>query len=296
LFHLATYGNGASGTTYFIQQDWLGTERSRVLPDGDMFETCTSLPFGDDQICSGSGDPSPNHFTGKQRDTESNLDYFGARHYISAMGRFMQPDWEDRPTDVPYAALRDPQSLNLYGYVRNDPVSQADEEGHCPSSSDNCPGDANVPGNVDAREANASAAQSQQSGLEKQNQKPNPPLDSGCKTANCVTVTATADSIPYTYVKWLPSLKIPTIEEVLGVLGTVARGAAVPFIAASYLISPPYKYAKDTTDPEPKKEHTKGARKSTWGKHSKPRPGRSTTKDRLKPGFKPRTPPRPQDM
>jgi len=32
------------------------------------------------------------HFTGKERDTESGLDYFGARYYASSMGRFMSPD------------------------------------------------------------------------------------------------------------------------------------------------------------------------------------------------------------
>lgn len=35
-----------------------------------------------------------------------------------------------RPTAVPYAVFGDPQSLNLYGYVRNDPVSRADADGH----------------------------------------------------------------------------------------------------------------------------------------------------------------------
>jgi len=32
------------------------------------------------------------HFTGKERDSESGNDYFGARYYSSAMGRFMSPD------------------------------------------------------------------------------------------------------------------------------------------------------------------------------------------------------------
>jgi hypothetical protein len=36
----------------------------------------------------------------------------------------MTPDWDPRPTTVPYAVFGDPQSLNLYGYVRNDPVSR----------------------------------------------------------------------------------------------------------------------------------------------------------------------------
>ncbi|MGA9043136.1 MAG: RHS repeat-associated core domain-containing protein [Terriglobales bacterium] len=69
-------------------------------------------------------------FTGKERDAESGLDNFGARYDSSTLGRFMTPDWAARPTTVPYAVFGDPQSLNLYGYVRNDPVSRADADGH----------------------------------------------------------------------------------------------------------------------------------------------------------------------
>ena len=42
----------------------------------------------------------------------------------------MTPDWAARPTTVPYAVFGDPQSLNLYNYVRNDPVSRVDPDGH----------------------------------------------------------------------------------------------------------------------------------------------------------------------
>ena len=69
--------------------------------------------------------------TGKERDTESGNDYFGARYYSSAMGRFMSPDWAAKAEPVPYAVLGDPQSLNLYAYVRNNPLSRADADGHC---------------------------------------------------------------------------------------------------------------------------------------------------------------------
>jgi len=50
------------------------------------------------------------------------------------MGRWMSPDWADKPEPVPYADLSDPQSLNLYGYVRNNPMSRNDKDGHggCP--------------------------------------------------------------------------------------------------------------------------------------------------------------------
>jgi RHS repeat-associated protein len=70
-------------------------------------------------------------FTGKERDTESGLDYFGARYYASSMGRWMSPDWSKTPQAVPYADLKNPQSLNLYGYVDNNPLSKTDEDGHC---------------------------------------------------------------------------------------------------------------------------------------------------------------------
>ena len=44
-------------------------------------------------------------FTGKERDSESGLDNFGARYFGSSMGRFVTPDWAARPTAVPYAVF-----------------------------------------------------------------------------------------------------------------------------------------------------------------------------------------------
>jgi len=69
-------------------------------------------------------------FAGKERDTESGLDYFGARYYGSTVGRFTSPDWSASAQAVPYAKLVDPQSLNLYAYVGNNPIKQADVDGH----------------------------------------------------------------------------------------------------------------------------------------------------------------------
>jgi RHS repeat-associated protein len=129
--HLATYSSGASGSTDFNHGDWLGTERARTGISGSVCETITSLAFGDGLTTAGScGDPSPLHFTGKQRDSESGLDYFGARYYGSSMGRFMSPDWDSTPQAVPYATLADPQTLNLYSYVVSNPLSKADPNGH----------------------------------------------------------------------------------------------------------------------------------------------------------------------
>jgi RHS repeat-associated protein len=123
---LATYeGSGV----YFALNDWLGTKRVVTDGTGKTVDTYKSLWYGD-ALSPSSGGPSDHHFTGKLRDPQSGLDYFGARYYASNMGRFMSPDWNDDPVPVPYADLTNPQSLNLYAYVNNNPLSGTDPRGH----------------------------------------------------------------------------------------------------------------------------------------------------------------------
>ena len=69
-------------------------------------------------------------FTGKELDDETGLYNYGARYYGPALGRYMTPDWSAKPVPIPYANLRDPQTFNLYAYVRNNPVSLPDPDGH----------------------------------------------------------------------------------------------------------------------------------------------------------------------
>jgi RHS repeat-associated protein len=80
--------------------------------------------------------------TGKERDAESGNDYFEARYYSSAMGRFMSPDWASKEEPVPYAQMDNPQSLNLYSYVWNNPMDRIDPDGHWTCTGDNAKGDA----------------------------------------------------------------------------------------------------------------------------------------------------------
>jgi RHS repeat-associated protein len=54
-------------------------------------------------------------FTGKERDSESNLDNFGARFDSSSLGRFMSPD------HGPFH-LANQQPLNRYAYALNNPL------------------------------------------------------------------------------------------------------------------------------------------------------------------------------
>jgi len=46
------------------------------------------------------------------------------------VGRFESPDWANKAEPVPYAKLDNPQTLNLYGYVANNPESRVDPDGH----------------------------------------------------------------------------------------------------------------------------------------------------------------------
>jgi RHS repeat-associated protein len=69
-------------------------------------------------------------FTGKERDSETGLDYFGAMYYSGAQGRFLTADWSSIPEPVPYANFDNLQTLNLYAYVNNNPLSFADADGH----------------------------------------------------------------------------------------------------------------------------------------------------------------------
>jgi RHS repeat-associated protein len=81
-------------------------------------------------VCASTTSFLPSRSTGKERDSESGNDYFEARYYSSAMGRFMSPDWSAKEEPVPYANLNEPQSLNLYAYAGNNPLTRADADGH----------------------------------------------------------------------------------------------------------------------------------------------------------------------
>ncbi|WP_047495389.1 RHS repeat-associated core domain-containing protein [Terriglobus sp. TAA 43] len=114
-------------TTYYVG-DHLGTTQLHFAAGGWPVWQGEFDPFGQEV----DNQPTDNHykFTGKERDAESGLDYFGARYLSSNMGRFMSPDWSSDPDAVPYASLENPQSLNLYSYAGNNPVNASDADGH----------------------------------------------------------------------------------------------------------------------------------------------------------------------
>jgi RHS repeat-associated protein len=63
--------------------------------------------------------------TSKERDNETGLDYFGARYLSSTQGRFTSAD----PVMIKKARLLDPQRINVYAHVRNNPLKFIDPDG-----------------------------------------------------------------------------------------------------------------------------------------------------------------------
>ncbi|HVB57669.1 MAG TPA: RHS repeat-associated core domain-containing protein, partial [Candidatus Acidoferrales bacterium] len=124
------YLNGAlkaiytNSTTYFVHADHLGSTRLLTgYPTPSIVECDDYYPFGELTSCGGSS-ITTHEFTGKERDSESNLDNFGARYDSSALGRFMSPDPGNAGADP-----SNPQSWNMYSYVMNNPLRFIDPTG-----------------------------------------------------------------------------------------------------------------------------------------------------------------------
>jgi RHS repeat-associated protein len=142
----------ASGSVYYYAGDFLGSARAMVTSSGAKCYDADFYPFGGERSVTNTC-PQNYKFTGKERDSETGNDYFGARYYASNFGRpdaftetgrsvlsesdrFLSPDWSAIPAPVPYANLTNPQTLNLYAIVRNNPETFADFDGHCGPDND----------------------------------------------------------------------------------------------------------------------------------------------------------------
>jgi RHS repeat-associated protein len=101
------------------------TNTGALCYDADFY------PYGGERTYTNSCPTANNYkFEGKERDTETGNDDFGARYYSNRFGRWLSADWSSVPVAVPYANLANPQTLNLYAMVSDDPESFADLDGH----------------------------------------------------------------------------------------------------------------------------------------------------------------------
>ena len=103
----------------FYLVDHLGSVDVVVDDSGILVSDFEYLPFGKNI----AGNNSRFTFTGQEFDAESDLMFYNARYYSPFMRKFTQPD-----SVIPN--VYDPQSLNRYSYVQNNPVNRVDPSGH----------------------------------------------------------------------------------------------------------------------------------------------------------------------
>lgn len=112
----------ASGAITYFYGDHLST-RTEANSSGSVVRTYGHFPFGETWYETGTADKWK--FTTYESDSESSLDYAQARYDAPALGRFMSLD-----TGAPSPG--NPQSLNRYPYVMNDPINRTDPSGLYP--------------------------------------------------------------------------------------------------------------------------------------------------------------------
>ncbi len=130
-------GNTLACSTCYLSVDHLGSTRMVTDQNGNVVARHDYLPFGE-ELAGGtvgrSGQWGPGNdninqkFTGQIRDSETGLDFFNARYFGAALGRFTSPDPANAGAD-----LTNPQSWNGYAYVWNNPLVNTD-----PSGADTC--------------------------------------------------------------------------------------------------------------------------------------------------------------
>jgi len=135
---IAGTATSSTGAIQWLVTDQLGTPRMVFDKTGTLATTKRHdyLPFGE-ELSSGQGvrnttlgygasDGVRQKFTNQERDNETGLDYMHARYFASAQGRFTS-------ADSVAGSIGNPQSLNRYAYVGNNPMNFSDPTGHMPS-------------------------------------------------------------------------------------------------------------------------------------------------------------------
>ncbi|MBU0667769.1 hypothetical protein KJ951_03505 [Patescibacteria group bacterium] len=123
-------------TTYYFLTDHLGSVDAVLDEQGNVVERRDYLPYGSERVKETfNGVPITDlGFTGKHLDKETELNYYGARYYDPVTGRFLTIDpmllvLDKMSQAQRNAFLSNPQNLNMYSYVRNNPVRYTDPTG-----------------------------------------------------------------------------------------------------------------------------------------------------------------------
>ena len=108
------------GSYTYFHNDHLGSSSVLTNQSGQVVEKTSYEPYGEVKT---GGTNSKWGYTGQEKDLETGLNYYDARYYDPHIHRFTQPD-----TLLP--DIYDPQLLNRYAYVRNNPLKYTDPSGN----------------------------------------------------------------------------------------------------------------------------------------------------------------------
>ncbi len=121
---VAEYDHVGARLLYYIP-DQINTTRVVTDQSGNVVYSAVHDPYGGiQQTLVSTYDPQLK-FSGKERDAESQLDYFGARYYDRDIYRFISPDPIRPQTNL----LHDTIGMNLYSYCADNPLSFLDSDG-----------------------------------------------------------------------------------------------------------------------------------------------------------------------
>ncbi|MBU1685320.1 hypothetical protein KJ662_03630 [Patescibacteria group bacterium] len=132
----ATHADPGDETVYYFLTDHLGSVDAVLDEQGNVVERRDYLPYGSQRAAETfNGVPITDlGFTGKELDSETGLNYYGARYYDPVTGRFITMDplllnLDKMSQAQRNAFLSNPQNLNTYSYVQNNPVRYTDPTG-----------------------------------------------------------------------------------------------------------------------------------------------------------------------
>ncbi len=132
---------GTTTTTYYHHTDHLSGASVTTGTGGEVAEITDYYPYGNIRFSdTSSGFSEQRKFTGHELDTDTNLTYMGARYYEGTTGRFRSidpaylavgtPQLKEKTNLELVQYLSDPQVLNSYSYVRNNPINATDPDGN----------------------------------------------------------------------------------------------------------------------------------------------------------------------
>ena len=131
----STGSNAMTCTTCYPAWDHLGSTRMLMDQNANVIARHDYLPFGEEILANTVGrdsywgpldDTVAQKFTGQTRDQETAIDFFNARYFGPALGRFTSPDPANAGADI-----MNPQSWNAYAYVLGNPLNTTDPSGMC---------------------------------------------------------------------------------------------------------------------------------------------------------------------